>query len=246
MNIKLILAYFGLPFMGWQKTPMGPSIEESLETALQKILQHPVQLQAASRTDAGVHAKGQVVNFSTDKELDLKNLLRSLNRMLPKEISVVEAEACPDNFHPTLDTTKKEYHYLICHGPHQLPFHRHTSWHFPYSLNLDRMQKAARLLLGTHDFSAFCNERKLWDRDPVCTLESIAIHPLETNRLAIAIIGDHFLYKMMRNLAGTLAYAGCGKIDPEQIRAILAGKDRTQAGVTAPAHGLILHRVFYS
>lgn len=244
-NVRLIIAYFGAPYKGWQKTIMGPSIEETLERALAKILQHDVKLQAASRTDAGVHAEGQTVNFFLEKPFDLGRLKYSLNCMLPSEIAVVSIEEMPQNFHPTLDTLKKEYWYHICNTPVQLPFYRETSWHFPYPLNEEKMSRAAKLLEGTHDFSAFCNERSLWDRDPICHLEKVEIIPLAGNRFRITMTGNHFLYKMARNLAGTLAYVGCGKLEEDAISKILEGKDRTQAGMTAPAYGLTLKHVLY-
>jgi tRNA pseudouridine38-40 synthase len=250
-NIKLVIAYHGASFLGWQKTKMGQSIEETLETALRQILQHPVKLQAASRTDTGVHAEGQVINFTTSKSLCLKSLQHRLNRMLQNKIAVINAEEMPTDFHPTLSCLKKEYRYQICHGFLQLPFFRQTSWHFPYFLDVEQMKRAAQHLIGTHDFSAFCNERSLWDRDPICHIEKIEILPSsETltqveNPLCIHMIGDHFLFRMARNITGTLAYIGCGKIKAEQVPMILASKDRTLAGVTAPAHGLILKRVFY-
>lgn len=245
-NIKLVIAYFGSAYAGWQKTTTGPSIEETLEKTLQQILQHEVNLQAASRTDAGVHAEGQVVNFTTQKPIELPSLQHRLNCLLPKDIAIISAERMADDFHPTLSCTKKEYGYHLCYGFAQTPFLRATSWHFPYPLDFTQMQRAVHHLTGTHDFSSFCNERPLWDRDPVCTLEKIEIIPLpQQQQLQISIIGDHFLYKMVRNLAGTLAYVGCGKLKADQLPSILAGKDRTLAGVTAPAHGLILKRVFF-
>jgi tRNA pseudouridine38-40 synthase len=245
-NIKLLISYLGTPFLGWQKTNMGPSIEATLESALEKILRHPVTLQAASRTDAGVHAEGQVVNFQAHCPVDPRRLKHSLNGLLPKEISVLEVVAVPKAFHPTLDSLKKEYWYHVCTGFSQLPFYRNASWHFPFALNHEAMQRAASDLLGTHDFSAFCNERALWDRDPVCTLERIELTPLPQDRLRISFVGDHFLYRMARNLAGTLAYIGSGKLDPSCIPSLLKNKDRTLAGMTAPAHGLTLKHVFYS
>jgi tRNA pseudouridine38-40 synthase len=244
-NIKLIIAYLGTSFKGWQKTKMGPSVEETLEKALQQILQHKVKLQAASRTDAGVHAEGQVVNFMALKPLCLKTLPYRLNAILRNEISIISAEQMPNHFHPTLSCLKKEYLYQLCHGHLQMPFLRHISWHFHHLLNIEQMKEASRHLIGTYDFSSFCNERALWNRDPICCIEKIEILTLSQKRLRICIIGNHFLYKMVRNIAGTLAYIGCGKIPSDQIVMILAGKDRTLAGVTAPAHGLILKQVYY-
>jgi tRNA pseudouridine38-40 synthase len=247
LNIKLVISYLGSAYLGWQKTKIGPSIEETLEKALQQILQHEVKLQAASRTDAGVHAEGQVANFITQKQVDLQSLQHSLNSLLPKDLCILKAEQMPDDFHPTLFCYKKEYWYHLCYGFTQMPFARKTSWHFPYLLDGDQMQKAAECLTGTHDFSSFCNERSLWDRDPICKLEKVAIVlSSEHKRLHISIIGDHFLYKMMRNLVGTLVYVGCGKLKAEHLPFILASRDRSLAGVTAPAHGLVLKRVFHT
>jgi tRNA pseudouridine38-40 synthase len=244
-NIRLTLAYVGTTYKGWQDTHQGPSIEETLSKALQTVLQHPVKLQAASRTDAGVHAQGQVVNFLSESTIPLSKLQHSLNQMLPKDMVIREIEFASEAFHPTLDAIKKEYRYTVCYGNVQLPFFRQTSWHFPHSLDLEQMQCAALHLIGSHDFSTFCNERSLWDRSPVCVVEKIEIVSLGQDRLQIVFLGDHFLYKMVRNLAGTLVYVGCGKLHADQIPAILAGKDRSAAGMTAPAHGLRLERVFY-
>ncbi len=245
MNIKLVITYFGASYAGWQKTIMGPSIESTLEEALAKILQHPVKLQAASRTDAGVHARGQVVNFFTQKQIPLNRLMTSLNGVLPKEIAVLSIEEMSDSFHPTIDSIKKEYWYEICNSRVQLPFHRHTSWHFFYPLNIEAMRKAATLLIGIHDFSAFCNELNDRDRDPICHLEKIEIIKVSSERIRITLCGNRFLYKMARNIAGTLAYVGSSKLTEDACAGILKCKDRTLAGVTAPAHGLTLNHVFY-
>jgi tRNA pseudouridine38-40 synthase len=245
-NILLILSYLGTPFAGWQKTKMLTSIEEALENALKRILKFPPQqLQAASRTDAGVHASAQVVNFFTESPIDLSLLKRALNGTLPKEISVLHAKEMPLEFHPTLDALKKEYRYYICNTSVQLPFHRNTSWHVPQARDLDALQCAAHHLLGIHDFSAFCNERKLYDRNLVCHLEEISLSTLPSQRLCLSVIGDHFLYKMMRNIVGTLVYVGKGKLSEQEMLPILQSKQRTRAGMTAPAHGLCLHRIYY-
>jgi tRNA pseudouridine38-40 synthase len=236
-NIKLTVAYEGTHYLGWQKTPMGESIEEELEKAVSKILQHPVKLQAASRTDAGVHARGQIVNFFTEKEIDLKNI----NTVTPKDISILDLTVMPDDFHPTLDCTGKEYEYTVCLGQSQLPFHRLFSWHFPYPVDLEMTRKGASLLVGRHDFSAFTNEKH---QNNIREIFSIEIIPLD-HRIKIQVAGNNFLYKMVRNIVGTLIYVGCGKLKASDLPAILEGKDRTRAGVTAPAHGLCLKKVFY-
>ncbi len=240
-NIKLILAYEGTRYLGWQKTAMGRSIEEELEKVLAQILRHPVALQAASRTDAGVHAKGQVINFFTDVEISLDRLQKSLNSLLPGDISVLKIEEADPSFHPTLGSRGKEYRYSVCLGPAQLPFHRNFSWHFAYPVNVEEMKKAAALLKGRHDFSAFTNERQ---EDNVREIFDIVIEP-EEEGLKIRVSGNNFLYKMVRNIVGTLLYVGCGKLSADEIPAILKSKDRTRAGVTAPAQGLVLNEVFY-
>jgi tRNA pseudouridine38-40 synthase len=245
LNLKLTVAYDGTSYFGWQKTRTGMSIEETLEQAFEKILQHKVSLQAASRTDRGVHAFGQVVNVLLEKKVDLFLLQRGINAVLPKDISVRSIEDQSSTFHPTLDCKAKEYHYLICNSATQLPFFQNFSWHVPLPLSLDNMRKAAAFFMGEHDFSAFCNERALWTRSGVCELFEISLTSLENNRLKIAIKGDHFLYKMVRNLVGTLVQVGLGKIPAERMPFILESKDRTQAGITAPACGLTLHQVFY-
>lgn len=245
-NIQLILAYDATHFLGWQKTPLGPTIEESLEKVLSQILQEKIHLQAASRTDAHVHAEGQSVNFFTHKDsLSLPKLLQGINALLPPSIVALHIEEKPLSFHPTLDNFGKKYQYFVCNTPYQLPKHRFFSWHVKPSLNLDAMKKAAKHLLGTHDFSAFCNDRSLLDKDPTCTLYSIEIIPIEEHRFKFSIIGNRFLYRMMRNLVGTLVYVGQGKILPEQVKEILFQQKRSLAGITAPAHGLQLTQVFY-
>lgn len=245
-NIKLVIAYDGRDYLGWQKTECGPSIEGTLQTILEQIYQEPINLQAASRTDAGVHANGQVVNYISTKEKELRRLQSSLNHLLPKDIVVMSIESAATAFHPTLDSQGKEYHYLICNGPVQLPHHRFYSWHAPYALDISLIREAIPFLTGTHDFSAFCNFKKNADySDFIRTVHQIDIETISPSRLCFKISGNHFLYKMVRNIIGTLIYIGSGKIKSDDLPKILASQDRTQAGITAPAHGLFLHQVFY-
>src|SRR5580700_7699841 len=143
-NIKLVIAYTGSSFFGWQKTKMGPSVEGILEKALLQILQHEVKIQAASRTDAGVHAEGQAAHFMTSKPCCLSSLQYALNAILPKEIAVISVEKMPQDFHPTLSCLQKEYAYQLCYGRVQMPFFRQTSWHFPYCIHMELMQQAAK------------------------------------------------------------------------------------------------------
>jgi tRNA pseudouridine38-40 synthase len=234
-SIKLTVSYLGTRYFGWQKTKSGPSIQEELETACARILQETCPCEAASRTDRGVHAKGQMVQFYTTKEITLEKLHTGLNGVLPRDIRVLAVESL--EFHPTLDAIAKTYHYDLCLSGVQDPFYRHLSWHYPHRIDLPLMKLAAKELIGTRDFSAFTTENK---KNPLCTLSKIELIPLENNRLRIALTGDRFLYKMARTIAGTLANLGSGK-----LTALCLTKDRTQTGVTAPPHGLTLFKVYY-
>ena len=244
-NFRGLLAYEGTGYLGWQKTSMGPTIQGELEKALSLLLHKAITVEAASRTDAGVHARGQVINFFLDKELETRRFLRSMNGLLPRNIALIQLEEASDTFHPTLDAKYKEYHYQISLGPVQTPFDRLFSWHVPQPLDIDAMEESLQFLLGEHDFSAFCNERQLLDIDPVCHLRELFVEKLSESQLRIRTIGNRFLYRMVRNLVGTLVYVGCGKILPSSLPGILQGKKRAQAGVTAPAQGLFLERIVY-
>ncbi len=246
-NVKLVIAYDGRNYMGWQKTVTGASIEAELQSQLEKILRHPIDLQAASRTDRGVHARGQVVNFLTTKHpLDLSKLKISVNQFLPREIVVISAEMAEPSFHPTIDCTGKEYCYFLCYDTVQLPEHRYYSWHTPGPLDIEKMKLATQLLTGKHDFSSFCNVKKnasYSDYERIVNL--LQIDELEGKRLCITVQGNHFLYKMVRNIVGTLVYIGRGKIELNALPSLIQSEDRTQIGMTAPAHGLFLKEVFF-
>lgn len=233
ISYEAIIAYDGTPYFGWQKT-QGPSIQEELEKALYQLTGETVLPEAASRTDRGVHAKAQVVQFALSEEQP--KLLSGLNALLPKTIRVLSVRK--RDFHPTLDAVGKEYHYQICQGLSQEPHLRLYSWHVHHPLDRALMERASQDLLGTHDFSAFANEK---EENPFCTLECVTF-----DGTFFRIRGNRFLYKMVRNLVGTLIYIGCGKLPADAIPSILASKKRRSAGVTAPAHGLCLHQVFYS
>jgi len=241
-NFALVLAYDGTPFYGWQKSAAGPTIEGCLEEALRRLLNHPVHVQAASRTDRGVHARGQIVNFLASKELSL----RSINALLPKEIRALHLQEMPLSFHPTLDALGKTYLYEICSAPVQLPHLRQTAWHLPYALDEKSMQEGASHLIGKQDFSSLCNMRKnLNYPDRERTLHKIHIDFLKNAYIYIRISGDHFLYKMARNIVGLLVYLGRGKIRMEEIAPLLASKRRNQGAITAPAHGLTVEKIYY-
>lgn len=244
-NICGLIAYEGTRYLGWQKTSEGPSIQQALESALAILVKQEVVVEAASRTDAGVHARGQVVNFFVEEAVDLRKLLTGMNALLPKDIVASSLMEAAPSFHPTLDTLAKEYHYEVVFGSTQPPFLRDFSWHYPKELNLAAMQRAANDLLGIHDFSSFCNEIKELEIDPICHLQTLTIDEVAPSHIKIKAIGNRFLYRMVRNLVGTLVYVGCGKISADDVKAILKAKDRTLAGMTAPAKGLFLHRAYY-
>ncbi len=247
-NIKLIIAYDGTDYLGWQDAKVGPSIEAELRRVLQKILQQPIKLQAASRTDAGVHARHQVVNFMINiDEIDTHKLLISLNSLLSGSIAVTSIEEMDRGFHPTLDCAYKEYRYYICNSVWQYPEYRYTSWHYPLLVETEKMKEAAKKIVGTHDFSAFTNVKKNESyHDHSRHVLDVSIDSLSDQRFCIRVKGVTFLYKMVRNIVGTIVYAGCGKIGVDEIDVILHSKNRVEAGVTAPAHGLFLHRVAYN
>lgn len=242
MNHKMILSYDGSAYFGWQKTKTGPSVQETLERAFFQILRAPVLIEAASRTDRGVHAKGQVVNFFLTNLTLPDRLTYSLNSVLPPDIRVLHIESASDNFHPTLHALSKEYRYQICNAPVQLPSHRLYSWHIHTPLDLVAMQKAGALLIGTHDFAAFTT---IATGNTIRTLFDVKIIALSSDRLEIRITGDKFLYKMVRRLVGTLVAIGKHTLSQVEMSHLLTNPNRARAGVTAPAHGLTLHQIHY-
>lgn len=239
MQYQLIIAYDGAAFCGWQEQAGLRSVSGSLRQVLEKIAQHPVALEAASRTDAGVHARGQVACFHSDKVFSLA----SLNQLLPDDIAVLKIQPVHESFHPSLDALRKEYRYYLCTASYQLPEHRRYSWHYPESLNLSAARDAKEGLVGSLDFSAFCHRKedkhyKSFHR----TVESIEIDALCHQRFCFKVVGQRFLHKMVRILVGSLVFVGKGKIKANDLSSAL---ERRDAGVTAPAHGLFLQRIDY-
>lgn len=248
-NIKLTLAYDGSAYFGWQKTRMGPSIEGELEKALKKVLNteaNNIVLQAASRTDRGVHAQGQVINFFIEQKIDLNQLYQQLNIVLPIDIRVHFISEVPISFHPSLDVIEKTYTYAISTTDFQNPFLCSYAWHVFHPINLPLMQEAASCLEGTHDFKGFTNKKcKDVYKDSIRTVHRIKFLEHSKEYLKIQITGNHFMYKMVRNLVGTLVFIGCKKLPIHVIYDILNNKKRAFAGMTAPAHGLTLMNINY-
>lgn len=245
-HLVLLLAYDGSRLKGWQKTALGESVEAHLQNALEKIVRAPVVLQAASRTDAGVHARGQVVDFFLEQSVMTHRLQKSLNGLLPASIRVLEVSEVEESFHPTLDAIEKEYHYSIWNHYIQPPHLRLYSWKLGDSLDVGLMQQAADLLMGTHNFEAFCNDRsKMAYKDYMRTLTQVSVSRGKGEEIKIVMRGNSFLYRMARNIVGMLVRCGKKEMTLENVVDLLKGGKREEAGVTAPAHGLFLDRVFY-
>lgn len=240
-NYLIVISYDGTSYLGWQKTPYGPSIEETLEKALHTILQHPISLNAASRTDKGVHALGQAVSFLSEKPIDENSFLRRLRKLLPPDIRARKMLPVPRNFHPTLQAISKCYTYQIWLGPILPPMLRNYFWHYPYPLDLKTLFSLAPTLIGKWDFSSFT---PTCTKNPICHLSDCQITSLGTQGLLFTITGDRFAYHMIRIVVGTLIQIAAKKISltPQEI---LTKKNRSAAGITAPAEGLTLIKVSY-
>ena len=253
-NIKLILEYDGSAFFGFQKQPRHPTIQQALETALSKLFSQKTKIQAASgRTDSGVHAQCQVVNFKIKNRLAVEKIQRGLNALLPHAIAVKAAEEVELDFHARYGARTKVYEYRIWNSPVRSPLNAGRTCHIPYLLNFARLQQGAALLKGRHDFRSFAATdgakdkpaRKSDRKNTVRTIKRFQIKrhgPL----IIFRVEADGFLYHMVRNLVGTLIEVGRGKLTLADLRRILLGKDRSLAGPTAPASGLTLVDVTYS
>lgn len=236
-----IICYDGTNYFGWQETAAGPSIQNSLKQALFKICGESIVPEAASRTDRGVHARQQSICFSLEKSWDEYRLLRALNAHLKEDIRILKVSKVSKDFHPTLDAKAKIYQYLISPEPFQLPHDRLYSWHVPQKLNMDLFQEAAKVMIGLHDFSAFSTEVP---KNPFCEITHCEPF-LNQNKIVLQMIGNRFIYKMARTIAGTCVYAARGKISACQIKDLFIHPCRAKAGVTAPSHGLFLCDVVY-
>lgn len=243
---KLLIAYDGTEYSGWQVQPNAITIQQVLEEKLRIIIKTRTPITGAGRTDAGVHAIGQVAHFKTETPLDPGVLRLSLNGLLPKDIRIIDVEEVPLDFHARYSAVNKIYHYHLNLGPVQDPFERPYSWNITNPLNFEDLEKAITYLTGTHNFSAFANEANQGSakKNPVRTIKRITIVP-ERVGVRLEFEGESFLYKMVRNLTGTLVEVAKGKRTPEEMKEILESKDRKRAGRAAPAKGLFLFRIDY-
>jgi len=245
-HIRLIVEYDGTALCGWQRQVNGPTVQGHLEDALARMLDHEVCVIGASRTDAGVHARGQVASFRTERPIPLHGIRRGLNSMLPSAIAIVEASEAADDFHPRFSATGKHYRYLVLTRSDRSPHWRARAWHHPGALDLAAMRQAATALLGEHDFAAFrasgCTARSTKRRiDDI----AIAAEASEAGLIGVDVRGNAFLRNMVRIVVGTLVEVGAGRRPIEQVAEILASRDRTRAGITAPPQGLELVSVRY-
>ncbi|MSP59551.1 MAG: tRNA pseudouridine(38-40) synthase TruA [Myxococcales bacterium] len=242
-RIRLVVEYDGTDFSGWQRQLNGPSVQEVLEAALAAMTGVPTPVRGAGRTDAGVHALGQVAAFSTASPIPLIGFLRGLNGHLPPSVAVVSADEVPEDFDPRRHARGKLYRYLIWNAEARSPLRARTAWHIIRPLDDRAMEAAALPLCGEHDFRAFRSadcERPTTVR-VIRRLEVFRDGPLIT----IEIEATAFLRNMVRILVGTLVEAGHGKLTPDDVARILAAGDRRAAGPTAKPHGLVLVRVDY-
>lgn len=240
-NIKLTLEYDGTNFVGWQTQANGRSVQEEINKVLQQVLQEKVTLNGAGRTDSGVHARGQVANFHTTSSLDLNSIKNALNGMLPDDVSVHAAEEVAESFHARFDARSRTYKYCI--SLDHVAIGRQYCWFVKYSLDLSAMQDVATLILGDHDFESFCNyaaevshyhcrvEKSDWVASP--------------GRLVYEVRSNRFLHGMVRALVGTMVDIGRGYTPTAAFPTIMAARDRTKAGMAAPAQGLCLEEVIY-
>ncbi len=243
---KLTIAYDGTSFGGWQIQPNSVSIQALIQGALEIILRTPTSVIGSGRTDAGVHALGQTAHFSAKDRIDVQKVMASLNGLLPSEIRILDLIEVTLEFHARFKAVSKVYHYRLHLERIANPFKIQYSYHVPHSVDLALLEETALLFLGTHDFTSFANEARRGSaaKDAVRTLHRLDLVP-ETGGVRLEFEGDGFLYKMVRNIVGTLLDVGAGKITKDQISAILKAKDRRQAGRAAPPHGLYLVEVKY-
>jgi tRNA pseudouridine38-40 synthase len=246
-TLKLTLSYDGTRLVGWQRQAEGESVQGVLEDALARFEGGPVTVHGAGRTDAGVHALGQVASVEVAFAHDAATLARALNANLPEDVRVLSVEEAPPGFHARFSARSKSYRYCIRNGAVASPFERAYVWHVPQPLDVGAMQQAASRLLGRHDFSTF---RSIGTDvpDAVRTLHTSAVTSApgdEGSLLTYDVSGDGFLRHMVRAIVGTLVEVGRGWRDPAQMDALLQARDRARAGATAPPHGLFLVRVEY-
>lgn len=244
-TLRLLIEYDGTHFAGWQTQPGKRTVQETIEKVLSRITQEKIHLAGASRTDAGVHALGQVAHFKTSSPLSRSRVLAALSGLLPNDIAVKSVQEVPFSFHAQKDAVRKTYRYLVWNARIRSALLHRRVWHVWAPLNVAAMRRAARYLAGRHDFSAF-RGAKSDTKTSVRRIYKLAIsRQRSANLIKIEITGNGFLKYMVRNIVGTLVEVGRGRLAPGDLAGILKSGDRRKAGMTAPACGLYLVRVVY-
>jgi len=244
-RIKLTVAYDGTAYAGWQVQPNGTTVQSVMEGVLSRILQEPVRVRAAGRTDAGVHAREQVVDFADAGKRDLPTIIHGMNALLPPDIRTLSASVAPETFDARRHATEKEYRYFLYLSPVASPFLSRYAWHIEKPLDLVAVRQGLSHLVGEHDFSSFRGQG-CTAVSPVRTVfrAEVAKHDVP-GLFSIDVAGAGFLRHMVRNIVGTVINAGKGKHPADHVGEILRARNRSAAGVNAPPHGLFLWRVSY-
>ena len=243
-NIKLTIEYDGKDFNGWQKQPNKLNIQGNIEKVISEITKEEIELIGSGRTDAGVHAKGQVANFKTNSNIPIEKFAIAINSRLKKSIIIKKAEEVPERFHSRYNCKKKTYRYIINNSDMGSAIYRNLEYNIKMPLNLENMKKASKYFEGEHDFSAF-KASGTSSKSSVRTIYSADVKK-ENERIIIELTGNGFLYNMVRIISGTLVEVGLGKIRPEEIEDIIDSKNRQMAGKTLPPYGLYLVEVNYN
>ena len=243
-NIKLTIEYDGKDFNGWQKQPDKLNIQGTIEQAIERITGEKVDLNASGRTDAGVHAIGQVANFKTNYELPIEKWPLALNANIKKSIVIKSAEEVEERFHSRLSCKRKTYRYVINNSKYGTAIYRNLETHIPIKLDVEKMKSAIKYFEGEHDFKAF-KASGTSSKSSVRTIFKAEIIEKDNERIWIELTGNGFLYNMVRIIAGTLVEVGLGKIEPDEILKIMNSKKRENAGKTLPPQGLYLVKVDY-
>lgn len=242
-NIKLTIEYDGKCYNGWQKQPNKLNIQGEIERAIYNITKEEVDLIGSGRTDAGVHALGQVANFKTNSEISIEKLPLAINSQLKNSIVIKEAEEVNERFHSRYNAKRKTYRYIINNSKCGTAIYRNLEYSYPFKLDAEKMKQASKYFEGEHDFKAFKSSGTS-SKNSVRTIYK-AIVKQEGEKIIIELTGNGFLYNMVRIISGTLLDVGLGKIQPEEIPNMIESKDRQRAGKTLPAHGLYLVEVKY-
>ena len=242
-NIKLTIEYDGKDFNGWQKQPNKLNIQGTIEQAIKIVTGEEVDLMASGRTDAGVHAFGQVANFKTNSQISIEKLPLAINSQLKNSIVIKEAEEVNERFHSRYNAKRKTYRYIINNSKCGTAIYRNLEYSYPFKLDAEKMKQASKYFEGEHDFKAFKSSGTS-SKNSVRTIYK-AIVKQEGEKIIIELTGNGFLYNMVRIISGTLLDVGLGKIQPEEIPEMIESKDRQRAGKTLPAHGLYLVEVKY-